>query len=70
MISGLTITLFSPLPILPVADDLVTRYESVGYLYDVATNAADNGDTPASTVDVNVTRTSTACAPCARQKFW
>ena len=53
-ISGLTITLFSPLPILPVADELVTRYESVGYIYAAATNAADNGGTPANTVDVKV----------------
>jgi hypothetical protein len=53
-ISGLTITLFSPLPIVPVADELVTRYESVGYIYDAATNASDNGGTPAASVDVKV----------------
>ena len=53
-ISGLTITLFSPLPVLPVADELVTRYESVGYIYDAATNESDNGGSLAAAVDVKV----------------
>jgi hypothetical protein len=53
-ISGLTITLFSPLSVVPVADELVTRYESVGYIYDAATNAGDNGGTPAASVDIKV----------------
>ena len=53
-ISGLTITLFSPLPVLPVSDELVTRYESVGYVYDAATNESDNGGSLASSVDVKV----------------
>ncbi len=52
-ISGTTITLFSPLPVLPVNDELVTRYESVGYVYDSATNTADNGSLAAA-VDVKV----------------
>src|SRR6266404_4914368 len=53
-ISGLTITLFSALPVLPVSDELVTRYESVGYVYDAATNESDNGGSLAATVDVKV----------------
>jgi hypothetical protein len=53
-ISGLTITLFSPLSVLPVAEELVTRYESVGYTYDAATNQADNGGSLAAAVDVKV----------------
>lgn len=53
-ISGLQVTLFSSLPIVPAADELVTRYESVGYIYAAATNATDNGGTPAAAVDVKV----------------
>ena len=53
-IAGLTITLFSPLPVSPVSDELVTRYESVGYIYDAATNEADNGGSLAASVNVKV----------------
>ena len=30
--------------------DVLTRYESIGYVYDAATNAADNGSLAASVV--------------------
>jgi len=53
-VAGLTITLVSPLPVLPVSDELVTRYESVGYVYDAATNASDNGGSLAAAVDVKI----------------
>lgn len=52
-ISGVTITLISPLAIIPQPSDVLTRYESIGYVYDAATNAADNGSL-ASSVDVKV----------------
>ena len=43
-----------PLPVLPVSVELVTRYESVGYVYDAATNESDNGGSLATAVDVKV----------------
>lgn len=47
-ISQSEVTLVSPLSITPSASDLVNRYESCGYVYDAATNHADNGALPAS----------------------
>ena len=52
-ISGTTITLFSPLPLLPVADELVTRFESIGYIYTAANNTSDNGSLAAA-VDLKI----------------
>jgi hypothetical protein len=43
-----TITLVSALAITPSASDVVNRYESVGYVYDQATNEADNSSLPAA----------------------
>ena len=42
-ISGSTLTLVSPLALTPSPGNVVTRYEAVGYMYDSATNTADNG---------------------------
>jgi hypothetical protein len=47
-ISASTITLVSPLTIIPSSGDVVNRYEACGYIYDAATNLADNGSLPAS----------------------
>jgi hypothetical protein len=52
-ISGSTLTLVSPLVVLPSTGDTLNRYESAGYVYDAATNAADNGSLPAS-LDIQV----------------
>jgi hypothetical protein len=41
--SGISLVLISPLSITPSPGDVVTRYEAVGYIYDAATNTADNG---------------------------
>ncbi len=47
IVSGVA-TLVSPLSITPSASDPVNRYESCGYVYDAATNLADNGSLPAA----------------------
>lgn len=47
-ISGSTLTLISPLALTPSSGDTLNRYEAVGYIYDQATNEADNGSLPAS----------------------
>lgn len=49
-ISGLTINLVSALPFTPAAGETVNRHESIGYVYDLATNQADNGGTAAASV--------------------
>jgi len=53
-ISGSTITLVSPLPFSPTSGNTVNRYESIGYIYDTATNQADNGGMLASSVHFKV----------------
>ncbi len=52
-ISGLTITLVSPIAIPPALGDTVNCYESVGYIYTAANNVADNGSLAAA-VDIKV----------------
>ncbi len=47
-VSASTLTLVSPLAIVPSSADIVNRYEACGYIYDDATNLADNGSLPAS----------------------
>jgi hypothetical protein len=52
-ISGLTITLVSPIAVPAAIGDVVNRYESIGYIYTAANNVADNGSLAAA-VDIKV----------------
>jgi hypothetical protein len=47
-IVGNQVTLVSPLCVVPNIGDTLNAYERVGYVYDAATNLADNGSLPAS----------------------
>jgi hypothetical protein len=53
-ISGSQVTLVSPASVLPSPSDVVNRYESVGCIYDQATNESDNGGLLPASVTFNI----------------